>query len=821
MIGEYSIPGKAKLYIGALMAAGLLCLAYALSGWTCHDPRQYLCCLVVAVLASVFKVHLPGMTGAISVSFVFILLSILEFSYGETMVLASLAIAVQTGWRVSKRTKPVHFLFNCSGMALAVSAGFGVYRVLGEHGKLDPLALATATASFFLVNSFSIAGVISLTEGKSALTTWRGSLFWSFAYYLAGAAAAGLVSLVSRRIGWEAPILILPMLYIMFRSYRLHLGKLESEKQFAEHMSAVHLRTVEALALAIETKDANTHEHMQRVPAYALSVGEKLGLDGVQMQALRAASILHDIGKLAVPEHIISKPGKLTPDEFAQMKIHPVVGEKIVARIEFPFPVAPIVRAHHERWNGTGYPDGLKGEQIPIGARILAAVDCLDALTSDRPYRSAMRFDEAMAVVLGESGKSYDPRVVECLRQEYKAWEKLVPALSVEPTLPPEQPNAVNAASSPAPAAGFEESKQSGTPPQVFLSSIAAASQEFQMLHELTQDLRNSLNLQETLAVVDIRLRTHIPYDAMVVYVRKGNALVPAFVNGENSRLFSSLEIPLGRGLAGWVADTGKSIVNGNPSAEPGFDPSRLSTLRSALAVPLRNTLGITGVLALYHAGQDAFNRDRLRMLEAVGPNISLCMENALKAQQATIATTTDRLTGLPNARSLGLYLDGELARCKSSKTGAAVMVCDLDGLERTRDRFGHAAGDNVLKLVATGLRQSCRECDYAARMGEDEFVLVLPCLAACDLPEKLSVLEKVVKDAGEAVCSEHVLTIRAGAAFFPEDGTDAETLLAEAGCRLHLAKQARKGAASSMSSGLAALAMHIEQPRTPQRTAV
>jgi putative nucleotidyltransferase with HDIG domain len=368
MTGEYSIPWKAKLYIGAVIGAGLFCFAYALSGWTCHDPRQYLCCLAIAVLASAFKVHLPGVTGAISVSFVFILLSMLEFSYGETVVLACVAMAVQTGWRVSKRTRPVHFLFNCSGVALAVSAGCAAYGVLAAPGRLDILALAAATTSYFLVNSSSIGGVISLTEGKSALATWRGSCVWSFAYYLAGAAASGLVCLVGRRIGWEAPFLALPMLYIMFRSYRLHLWKLESEKQHAEHMSAVHLRTVEALALAIETKDANTHAHLQRVPAYALGLGKELGLDDAQLQALRAASILHDIGKLAVPEHIISKPGKLTPEEFEQMKIHPVVGAEIVARIEFPYPVAPIVRAHHERWNGTGYPDGLKGEQISIGA---------------------------------------------------------------------------------------------------------------------------------------------------------------------------------------------------------------------------------------------------------------------------------------------------------------------------------------------------------------------------------------------------------------------------------------------------------------------
>ena len=822
VIGEYSIPWKAKLYIGAVISSGLFCFAYAVSGWRCHDPRQYLCCLAIAVLASLFKVKLPGLTGAMSVNYAFIVLSMLEFSYGETMVLACVAMAVQTGWRVSKRTKPVHFLFNCSSMALAVSAGCATYRVLALPGKLDLLALAAATTGFFLVNSFSIATVVSLTEGKSALTTWRGSCFWSFVYYMAEAAAAGLVAMVGRRIGWEAPFLVLPMLYVMFRSFRLYLGKVESEKQHAEHMAAVHLRTVEALALAIETKDADTHEHLQRVPAYAVGLGEKLGLDATQLQALRAASILHDIGKLAVPEHIISKPGKLTPAEFEQMKIHSVVGAEIVARVEFPYPVAPIVRAHHERWNGTGYPDGLKGEQIPIGARILAAADCLDALTSDRQYRRALPFDEAMAVVIGESGKSYDPRVVECLRQNYKTWEKLAPAPSAQPAVQPKQSKAVNATNSPAPAAGFEESKRSDVPRPEFLSSIAAARQEFQMLYELTQDLGNTLNLRETLLVLDDRLRGLIPYHAIVIYVRKGDSLLPVFVNGENSRLFSALEIPMGQGMAGWVAETGKPIVNGNPSVEPGYrdDPDKSSSLRSALAIPLQNAIGITGVLALYHTGQDAFSRDHLRVLEAVNPKVSLSIESALKFQQASIPATTDGLTGLPNARSLFLHLDGELACCKRSNTEAAVLVCDLDGFKQVNDRFGHLEGNKVLKLVATGLQQSCGEYDYVARMGGDEFVLVLPGLAACDLPEKLNTLEKVVVDAGVAVCGERLLAISAGAAFFPQDGADAENLLAEADRRMYRVKQSRKGVASSMAHDLAALAMHIEQPKTSQHTA-
>jgi diguanylate cyclase (GGDEF)-like protein len=335
------------------------------------------------------------------------------------------------------------------------------------------------------------------------------------------------------------------------------------------------------------------------------------------------------------------------------------------------------------------------------------------------------------------------------------------------------------------------------------------------MLYELTQDLGNSLNLHETLSVLDSRLRGLISYDAIVVYVRKGDSMVPAYVNGENFRLFSSLEIPIGQGLAGWVAETGKPIVNGNPSVEPGYldDPTKFSTLRSALAVPLLNASGITGVLALYHAARDAFSRDHLRVLEAVKPKVSLSMENAQKFQEASISATTDGLTGLPNARSLFLHLDGELSRCKRNDGEATVLVCDLDGFKQVNDRFGHLEGNRVLKIVATGLRLNCREYDYVARMGGDEFVLVLPGLKAGDLPERLHDLEKVVVDAGVAVCGERLLAISAGAAFFPQDGTDAENLLAEADRRMYLVKQSHKVLQSNTTHGLLALANQIEQP--------
>src|SRR5262250_684415 len=215
-------------------------------------------------------------------------------------------------------------------------------------------------------------------------------------------------------------------MYWIYRSYRLYLGRLEDEKRHVEEMAGLHLRTIEALALAIEAKDHTTHDHLQRVRVYAIEVAKELGISPAEMEALHAAALLHDIGKLAIPEHIISKPGRLTPEEFEKMKIHPLVGAEILERVRFPYPVVPIVRAHHEKWDGSGYPYGLKGTEIPIGARILSAVDFLDAMASDRQYRRALPMQEVMARLQQESGKSFDPRVVGVLQRRYVAMEALV-----------------------------------------------------------------------------------------------------------------------------------------------------------------------------------------------------------------------------------------------------------------------------------------------------------------------------------------------------------------------------------------------------------
>src|SRR5579862_7618381 len=783
----------AKLFIAVVILGGFGTLVYGAVHQSSKNIAEFICYLGIAILASRLKVNLPGITGTLSVNFLFILIGVLELSLTETLILGAVSMLAQCLY--PQPSKALQVTFNVCAGSISTALAYLVYHhpVIGLLIQSRPMLLALSATVYFVANAGSIGTVISLTERRPLNRILVDCYFWSFPYYLVGAGIAGVIAWLNQSFNWETSLLIVPAIYLIYRSYRLYLGKLEDEKRHVEEMANLHLRTIEALALAIEAKDHTTHEHLQRVRVYAIEVAKELGVTGPELEALHAAALLHDIGKLAVPEHIISKPGRLSPEEFEKMKIHTLVGAEILERVRFPYPVVPIVRAHHEKFDGSGYPLGLKGAEIPLGARILSAVDYLDALASDRQYRRALPMREVMQKLGAESGKSFDPKVVDILQKRYQELEHLALAKSAEDPNAPLS-TAIKIERGQEPAAGFEQSRAQDYAGRetTFLSSIAAARQEAQALFELSQDLGASLSLGETLSVFSVKLKPMVPYDAIAIYIQREGELIPEYVNGDNYRLFSSLRIPIGQGLSGWVAHNRKPIINGNPSVEPGYlnDPSKFSTLRSALAVPLEGLAGVIGVLALYRGDRDAFTSDHLRILLAVSGKMALAIENALKYQQAENSATTDYLTGLPNARSLFLQLDRELARCKRDSTTLTVMVGDMDGFKQINDRFGHLEGNRVLRLFAQALKETCREYDYVARMGGDEFVVIAPGLPTDASVKKAYQLRELAKQAGFEVCAEDILSLSVGQAMYPQDGKDAEQLLAEADRRMYLEKQ-------------------------------
>jgi len=381
-VKELSI--STRVFISLICLLGLLVMCRPLAQPFVDPSPRFLCYLALALISSGLKVRLPGVTGTMSVSFLFILTGVLELSQLQVMALGLGSALVQIYWKATRRPKLHQLWFNLAVIGLAITMAdlafhSAMARTLG--GSL-PVKLLLATAGYFIANTFPIACAISLAERKSLAAVWRECYFWAFPYYLLGASIVCIINWVNINLGWEFSLLVMPIAWVIYRSYRLYIGRLETEMEHVEHqkahveeMNALHIRTIETLALAIEAKDQTTHSHLRRVQHYAIEIGKEMGLNEADLNALRAAALLHDIGKLAVPEYIITKPGKLTPQEFEKMKIHPLVGAEILEQVNFPYPVAPIVKAHHEKWDGNGYPLGLAGEEIPLGARILSAVD--------------------------------------------------------------------------------------------------------------------------------------------------------------------------------------------------------------------------------------------------------------------------------------------------------------------------------------------------------------------------------------------------------------------------------------------------------------
>jgi putative nucleotidyltransferase with HDIG domain len=621
---------RVRGFVALVCASGAVCIGLGMFPWHSSDLIQFLCYLALTAVASGLKVILPGFEATVSVNFVFFLLAVCNLSLSEALALAATAALVQCYWKATKRLRFVHFGFNLSQITLAVAAAYGTYGLLTRtvlHGH-TLIALLLASIGYFLFNTWPVATVVALSERKSATAKWKETYAWTFPYYLIGAAIAGFIQFLNRVAGWELAVLVMPAMYAIYYSYRLYIGKWEEKNQHLEEMASIHLRTIEALALAIEAKDHTTGDHLQRVQVYALELGRDLGLTDAEMSALKAAAVLHDIGKLAVPEHIISKPGKLTPEEFDKMKVHHIVGAEILEQVRFPYPVTPIVRSHHEKWDGSGYPDGLAGDAIPIGSRILAAVDCLDALASDRQYRKALPLAEAMARVEADAGKHFDPRVVTALKARYQELEQMARSQGPEPR--PKLSVDVKVARGGAPAAGFAETASA---PAIRKSNqslgLAAA------LAAIMPAQSSQMSFGEAVSTAAMRLHKSIAFDAFVLFAVENEFLLPAFVVGENARNLASLRVHCGEGLVGWVAGNRHCILNGNPSVEPGY-VNEPSNLLSAIATPIETAGTLVGVLALYHLHAGGFSTADLELLNLCSSDFGRMLQNRQLGSETT-----------------------------------------------------------------------------------------------------------------------------------------------------------------------------------------
>ncbi|MGI9069583.1 MAG: bifunctional diguanylate cyclase/phosphohydrolase [Pyrinomonadaceae bacterium] len=566
--------------------------------------------------------------------------------------------------------------------------------------------------------------------------------------------------------------------------------RLSAKTRETEELSRIHFATAEALATAIDAKDQTTHCHVRRVQIYAAGMGEVLGLSKAEIGALRAGALLHDIGKLAVPAHIINKPGRLTPAEFEKMKIHTTVGAQILGRVEFPYPVTPIVRHHHEQWNGLGYPDGLKGEQIPITARIISVVDCFDSVREDRPFRRGLTRDEAVALLLRGSSSHFDPKVVEIFIKHLPRFEAQISAVGLPQQLPPNEarePLALN-------VVDMAQTRERGC--YMAYDQIKSAHQEVYALYEIARTFGSSLDVRNTLEVLVDKVGHVVPFDTCAVYLfdeLKGYATA-AHVAGKNAKILAARFIAPGEGVTGFALANRSPINQLHPSLDfAGVEIEH--EYRSMASLPLFKDDMLLGALSVYSTELEQYSEDHMRLLETVTRLASDALSNAMHHAEAESNALTDPLTGLPNARYIALRFDEEASRARRNGRPFQVVMLDLDDFKIVNDTFGHKVGDKMLREMGRIIQTQLREYDFLARYAGDEFVAIVQELVGNQVEDLRYRIETAVKEYSLHVrgVGQARVGISVGTATYGIDGETLDQLLVAADQAMYRAKSAHK----------------------------
>jgi putative nucleotidyltransferase with HDIG domain len=600
-------------YVISVAVLGAAVIAVSLSevvGQPQSWQKQWLVLVALTVVSGLLPVTLPAINVSISISETFVIAGTLLFGiHGGTVLVFLDALFISVRLYLSRGLRWQQVIFNLATPPLAIFVAATIANIDPLVSSIDPdaatrpsfglrfiISLVAFTVLDFLFNSWLITFALALEQRVRAFVIWRQHFLGLLLNYSAGGSVAALLVYNTQQLRVEIIALISPILLVLYLTYKWSNRRIEIEREKNVDLNRVFLSTIEALALAIDAKDQITHGHIRRVQRYTMALAKSLGVnDEVQLDALKAAALLHDTGKLAVPEYILNKPGPLTPAEFERMKVHAAVGADILKSIDFPYPVEPIVRHHHENWNGTGYPGGLRGAEIPLGARILSVVDCYDALTSDRPYRPRYTRQHAEQVLRERRGTWYDPWVVD----EFLRILDHLQQLDAE-----------------------EEGRTQDSAPRLIptqLEVIAATTAEEREFNELRRELPLANSVPGAAEVLFRHLRRVVPAATLTLFMpnQERSELAAVACSGVGSSVVDGLSIAVGDRISGWALAHKQVVLNSNAALELGPVARTFSVpLRYALAVPILNgPAAAIGVITAY--GSEPFNEDHKRMVES------------------------------------------------------------------------------------------------------------------------------------------------------------------------------------------------------------
>jgi diguanylate cyclase (GGDEF)-like protein/putative nucleotidyltransferase with HDIG domain len=666
-------------------------------------------------------------------------------------------------------------------------AGFNALFVAGETLPWQWLAAAVAamTVSQYLLSAVLNSIFLYLTDENSAPEILRINFLRTPLGYFLSANAVFLLHILFLEFGLAFGFVILPLTIISHFAYRLHLKRLEQKTKEIGEASRIHLATVEALATAIDARDQVGVGHVRRTQIYAVGLGEILGLSTGEINALNAAALLHDIGKLAVPDHILNKPGRLTPAEMEKTKIHASVGASILEKVDFSYPVVPTVKYHHECWDGSGYPEGLKGQNIPLTARILAVADAYDTLRGARPYRAAITREEARKFLINGAGTQFDPKVVDVFLRNLKKFEAAIEAEKL--TYATDNQN-------------IDDSliHSSDTDSKSYVEQIKRANREVFTLYELARIFSSSLNLEDTFALFAEKIGGLVPYDTCVIYLsdETGNEAKAVYTEGKNASALLHRTVKPGEGATGYVLKKRQPVCNVNPGLDFSFSQLDFVQDYSAMAsLPLMVDDKLLGAVSLYSCALENYEDEHLRLLETVSRIASDAISKSIYHAETETKAFTDPMTGLPNARSLQIQFDKEVARADRNRTSFQVLMLDLDGFKAVNDTYGHKAGDKLLRELSKAMRAQLRDYDFLARYAGDEFVAIIPETEDISVEELCQRLEKAVNDfvlpIGDGRFARVGISI--GAASYPNSGASLDQIIISADRAMYNVKSLRK----------------------------
>lgn len=793
--------------------------------------------LLGTILFSTWKVELTVFHAKMTLTFAAICLALLLQGVQGALLCAVVGACVgsvvrpaDTGWKVRVLAPPAYRLFfnlaNCVLSCILAALLFeAVKNAFAGSGRGVLLGLIAFTGSYFAVNTLGVSLAIVFQQGLRWRQVWQESFLWTAPGYFASASAAAAIQAAYSYLGsWS--LLLLAPLYIVYYSYKLYMDrlrlyseKLQSEMSHIQKLNELNRAIIASLATAIDAKDSCTSSHINRVQHYATSLARAAGLSGPEYEAVSTGALVHDIGKLGVPDHILGKPGKLTPEEFQRIQSHVTIGAEILSPIPFDFPVVDVVRSHHERWDGLGYPDGLKGEQIPIGGRIIAIVDVFDALTSDRPYRRGMSHQEALAILKEGAGKQFDPNLVALFEQILpEVLEEIRLSESCAVQTPEPQPGTIDGAFA--------------------LAQIRKAAAEMAAVCDVAHSLAEKETLDQVCDVVVDRAMALLPADTAVLYLRDEEPvgrsattwcpapesaarrlrssdpleLVAVAAQGKYAEKLRGMTIRMGEGVAGWVATNQQPRVNVSAALDIArrFTPEETVELSAATAVPLVHGPEVLGVLAIYTCAYSVVNEHHVHLLNILAEHAAAAIRSSRRLERQRELAYTDPLTGLANSRHLIRHLD-RLTRgaAPPEALGAppfTLVMLDLDGFKEINDTLGHLRGDELLRRVGRTLAEVARDGDVVCRYAGDEFVLLLEGVGqehaegvAQRVREAIDALQDPPPEDEPQTAASAAETIKIGAsvgvATFPFDGLDARTLLHVADQRMYEDKFHRRKA--------------------------